>query len=120
MRFCVMTVAMCLLVAGLSLGADVDGKWTGTVQTSGGEMPVTFMFKAEGGTLTGAMLSQENKQIPIKDGKIDGSNISFTLSIEMGGDSMQLSYKGVVSAGQIKLTGEAMGQPFELVVKKAQ
>ena len=62
----------------------------------------------------------DKTDIPIKDGKIDGSNISFTLSIEMGGDSMQLSYKGVVSAGQIKLTGEAMGQPFELVVKKAQ
>jgi hypothetical protein len=30
-----------------------------------------------------------------------------------------LSYTGVVSAGQIKLAGDAMGMPFELVVKKS-
>jgi hypothetical protein len=120
MRFFAFAAAVTLIATGLAFGAAVDGKWTGTVETPGGEMPVTFTFKAEGATLTGAMLGQDNNQIPIKDGKIDGNNISFTVSIDMGGDPMVLSYKGVVSADQIKLAGEAMGQPFEFVVKKAQ
>jgi hypothetical protein len=118
MRLPALTTALILLAAVMVLGADVDGKWTGTVETPGGPMPITFMFKAEGTVLTGAMLGQQDNQIPIKDGKIDGNNISFAVSIDMGGDTMQLSYKGVVSADQIKLTGEAMGQPFEIIVKK--
>jgi hypothetical protein len=120
MRLFILAMALTLMAGGLAFGADVDGKWTGTVQTPGGEMPITFMFKAEGATLTGAMLGQENKQIPIKDGKIDGNNISFSIPIDMGGETIQLAYKGVVSPDQIKLTGESMGQPFELIVKKAK
>jgi hypothetical protein len=120
MRFCVLTVALLLVVSGLAFGADVDGKWTGTVSTPNGDFPVNFTFKADGANLTGSMLGMENNQIPIKEGKIDGSNISFVVVMDMGGNEMKLSYKGAVSADQIKMSSEAMGQPFEFVVKKAQ
>jgi hypothetical protein len=120
MRFSALVVAVLLVFAGLAFGADVDGKWTGTVSTPNGDFPVNFTFKAEGANLNGSMLGQENNQIPIKEGKIDGNNISFTVSLDMGGNEMKLSYKGVVAADQIKLSGEAMGTPFEFTVKKAQ
>jgi hypothetical protein len=32
---------------------------------------------------------------------------------------MKLTYKGVVAADQIKISGDAAGMPFEFVVKKA-
>jgi hypothetical protein len=119
MRFCALSLGLLLVIAGLAFGADIDGKWTGTVSTPNGDMPLSFTFKAEGTTLTGTRLGPENNQIPIKDGKIDGNNISFSVTIDMGGDQMKLDYKGVLSAGQIKLSGEAMGQPFEFELKKA-
>ena len=54
-----------------------------------------------------------------KDGKIEGANISCNVTLDFGGMPFMLSYKGVVSAGQIKFTGEAAGMPFEFTVKKA-
>jgi hypothetical protein len=119
MRSFALAVGLLLLLTGLTFAADVDGKWSGTISTPGGDMPVSFTFKADGANLTGSTLGMEGNQVPIKDGKIDGNNISFTVSFDMGGQEMKISYKGVVAADQIKLSGEAMGQPFEFTVKKA-
>src|SRR4029434_4698134 len=35
-----------------ALAHDVDGKWTGTVSTPMGDIPVAYEFKADGTTLT--------------------------------------------------------------------
>jgi hypothetical protein len=120
MKFVALTAVMLMLLSGLAFAADVDGTWTGTVSTPGGDFPVSFTFKADGATLTGSMLGQENNQIAIKNGKIDGSNISFSVTLDMGGQEMVLAYKGVVAPDQIKMAGEAMGTPFEFVVKKTK
>jgi hypothetical protein len=120
MRFGAFTMGLLLLLAGMAFGADVDGTWTGTASTPGGDFPVNFTFKAEGGTLTGTMLDQGNNQIPIKDGKIDGNNISFTVTLDFGGQEITVSHKGVMAADEIKFSGESMGMPFEFTVKKAK
>lgn len=110
-----------LLIAGLTaFGADVDGKWAGTVASPQGEFPVAFTFKAEGATLTGSTTGFDGAEVPIKDGKIDGANISFNVTFDFGGMPFMLSYKGVVAADSIKVTGEAAGMPFEFTLKKAQ
>jgi hypothetical protein len=41
------------------------------------------------------------------------------VTFDFGGMSIDLSYKGVVSASEIKFTGEFAGMPFEFTVKKA-
>jgi opacity protein-like surface antigen len=120
MRSFALAVGLLLLLTGMALAADVDGTWTGTISTPGGDMPVSFTFKADGANLTGSTLGMDGNQVPIKDGKIDGNNISFTVAFDMGGQEMKLLYKGVVAPDQIKLSGEAMGQPFEFTVKKAK
>ena len=107
------------LLLGISaFAADVDGKWSGTVSTPGGDFPQTFTFKADGDKLTGSMTGMDGMEIKIADGKVDGNNISFSVTLDFGGMPFILSYKGVVSKDQIKLTGDAGGQAFELVVKK--
>jgi len=112
-------VAALLLLAVSALAADVDGKWTGSVSTPNGDFPVTFNFKADGAALSGSMSGPDGGDIAIKDGKIDGANISFWLNIDFGGNALKLTYTGVVAADQIKISGDADGMPFELVVKKA-
>jgi hypothetical protein len=107
-----------LLCAGFVFAADVDGKWDGTIP--GMDIPVSYTFKADGATLTGTSSGPENSVIPIKDGKIDGNNISFSVTIDLGGQAMKLDYKGVVSPGQIKLTLDMMGQATEILLKKAK
>ena len=127
MRFCALTAGLLLIAAGLAFGADIDGKWEGKIAgTDGGEgFPVSYTFKAEGTTLTGttpmpSMDGSPAKPIPIKDGKIDGNNISFSVVMDLGGQEMKMDYKGVLSGDTLKITGEMMGNPFEFTLKKAK
>ena len=112
-------VAPLLLLAVSAFAADVDGKWTGSGSTPNGDFPVYFNFKADGAPLNGTMAGPDGGDIAIKDGTIDGANISFLLNLDMGGNALKLTYKGVVAADQIKISGDAAGMPFEFVVKKA-
>lgn len=112
-------LAALLLVAASAFAADVDGKWTGSMSTPMGDIPVAFTFKADGPMLTGSTTGPDGMEIAIKDGKVDGANISFNVTFDFGGMPFTLAYKGVVSEGSIKFSGDAGGMPFELTVKKS-
>ena len=113
--------AGCLLfvLAAPVFAADIDGQWNGSVSTPNGDFPVSFTFKADGDKLTGSMSGPDGSQFPLQEGKIDGSNISFSVTLDFGGNSFTLSYRGVVSADQIKMSADVNGQVLEFVVKKA-
>jgi hypothetical protein len=109
-----------LLIAAPAFAAPVDGKWTGMIDTPMGAVPVSFTFKADGAALAGSTSAPDGSETPIKGGMVDGEKISFSVDLDFGGMPFTLSYTGVVSADQIKLTADFMGMPFEFVVKKAQ
>ncbi len=108
-----------LLLAGSVFAADVDGKWTGTMSTPNGDVPVAFTFKADGAMLNGSTAGPDGAEVKITDGKVDGDNITFTVSFDFGGMPLTLNYKGAVAKDQIKFTIEVAGMPFELTVKRA-
>ena len=113
----------CLLavLVAAALAADVTGKWTGDMPGRGGETaPATFNFKMDGEKLTGTMSGPQG-DIALQDGKVAGDQISFTTTLEFGGNSVKLLYKGVVSGTTIKMTREreGAGQPREFTIKKA-
>jgi len=120
MRLGVLVLGLLLFTALPAVAADVDGKWSGTITTPNGDVPVGFTFKADGAMLTGTTTGPDGADVPIKNGKVEGSNISFVVSLDFGGMPLELSYKGVVSPAEIKLTIDFMGMPFDLVVKKAK
>jgi hypothetical protein len=109
-----------LLWAAPAMAGDVDGKWAGTVSTPGGDLQVAYDFKSDGPTLTGTTTSPDGSTVTIKDGKIDGNKITFNVSLDLGGMVIDISYTGVVSPEEIKLTAEFAGMPFEYSVKKAR
>jgi hypothetical protein len=117
MKYAVLAIVV-LVAVTCAFGADVDGKWAGTIP--GMDIPVSYTFKAEGATLTGTSSGPDNTTVPIKDGKINGNNISFTVTFDMGGQEMKLEYKGVVSSDSIKLVFDMMGQTTEIPLKKAK
>ncbi len=86
--------------------ADVAGKWTAQAQGS----DITIIFKVAGTALTGTL---ENSQMPgavdIKDGKIDGDNVSFTIVRQMGETEMKIVWKGKIAGDEIKFKREAAG-----------
>ena len=102
-------LAVALLSAVTMLGADVTGTWTGQMPTRDGETrDVTFKLKQAGATLTGSM-SAFDTDIEIKDGKIDGEKISFTVTLEFG-DGIKLLFNGTVKDNQIQMTRQREGQ----------
>lgn len=108
--------AVLLLLAGFAFAADIDGKWSGEIV--GRNMEIAFTFKAEGTTLTGVHIVN-GQETPIQDGKIEGNNISFTVTLNMG-EEMKIPHKGTISGDEIKMTYEMMGQPGEILVKRVK
>ena len=109
-----------LLVATPARAADVDGKWSGSLDTPMGAVQVGFNFKADGATLTGSTTGPDGSELPIKNGKIDGNKISFMVSIDFGGMALDLNYTGVVKPDSVDLILDIMGMPINFTVKKAQ
>jgi len=111
--------ALLLVFAGVAFAADVDGKWTGTMTTPNGDVPVGFTFMADGDKLNGSTMGPDGAEVKISNGKIDGSNISFSITFDFGGMPITLNYKGAVAKDQIKFTIDVFGMPLELLVKRA-
>jgi opacity protein-like surface antigen len=121
-----------LLVAGLALAliavvqaaaADVSGKWTAQVPGRNGQTrEQTFTFKVDGEKLTGSVSGMQGNENPISDGKISGSDISFTVAMSFQGNEVKMNYKGVVSGDEIKFTRSREGsdQKQEFTAKRAK
>jgi hypothetical protein len=112
-------LAIALLLVSAAVAAEVDGKWAGTMSTPNGDLPVSFTFKADGAKLDGSTLGPDGKDVKIDNGKVDGSNISFSVTIDFQGMPITLNYKGAVASDQIKFMIDIFGMPFDLVVKRA-
>jgi hypothetical protein len=115
-----LAVLVLMIAAVPARAADVDGKWTGSLDTPMGAIMVGFTFKADGATLGGTTTGPDGSEIAIKNGKVDGDKISFLVSIDFGGMSLDLNYTGVVKKDTVEMTLDVMGMPFSFVVKKAQ
>ena len=111
-------VVMLGLVAAPVRAADVDGKWSGSLDSPNGPVQMGFTFKADGATLNGTSTTPDGSEVAIKSGKIDGNKISFVVSIDFGGMAFDLNYTGVVSADNIQLILDFMGMPMPFTVKK--
>ena len=121
MKFKLLVIVAAMLMAAVpALAADVDGKWSGSIAGPAGDFQINFTFKADGASLTGSTTGMDGSEIPLKDGKIDGKNISFNVTIDFGGMAFTIPYKGIVEPEEIKLTGDFGGMPFEFVVKKVK
>ena len=101
----VTTILLVLCLAAFA--ADVTGKWTFEQQGRGGNpTTVTLNLKADGGKLTGSVVRpgrNGNMEAQITDGKIDGNNVSFKTSQQMGDNTVTTEYSGTVNGDSISL-----------------
>src|SRR5215207_8271892 len=89
-----------LLSASLAMAADVAGKWSGQVPRRGGEMAdATFVFKSEGGKVTGTMTGPQG-EVTLEDVTVTGDQISFS---SVGGNA-KIMFKGTVAGDEMKMT----------------
>ncbi len=110
------------LFATAALAADISGNWKATAEGPNGSMERTFTFKVDGNKLTGETTSSMFGKSTITDGKVDGDNVSFSITVKFQDNEMKLNYKGKVSGNEIKFNVESPdgGQVIEWVAKKVQ
>jgi hypothetical protein len=116
-----LTVTTLLMIALSAQAADLAGKWAGDVPGRGGDpMPSTFVFKVDGEKLSGSMTGPQG-ELPLQEGKVTGNQISFSTTIDAGGNNIKILYKGTLSGEQLKMTREreGSGQPREFTLKRA-
>jgi autotransporter translocation and assembly factor TamB len=122
------TTILLVLAIG-AFAADVNGKYVFEQAGRNGTQKVTLTLKTEGGKLTGNV-SQPGRdgaamETPITEGTINGDNIAFKTSRQMGDNTFVTSYAGTVAGDEIKLKvtrpGRGGGDPTttEVVAKKA-
>jgi hypothetical protein len=108
-----------LLASPAAFAAGVDGKWTGSIDTPNGPVQVNYEFKSAGKTVTGTTTGQDGSTLPLKNVKVDGDKISFSLDLDFGQGPTTFNYTGTIEAGLMKLHSEFMGQAIDFTLKKA-
>lgn len=100
--------------------SDAAGTWTWTMKgrQGGPDRKMTLKLKVEGDKVTGKLNSPgrdgQDRETEIKDGKLKGDELSFTVTREMNGNSITSKYNGKVSADAIKgkIEFERNGEPI--------
>ena len=89
-----------------AFAAGIDGKWEGSVpgMRGGPPMNISYEFKREGDKLTGSTVGYGGKENEIKDGKMDGNNLSFTIESKFQNMKSKLNYTGIFMGDTIKLS----------------
>lgn len=78
---------------------SVDGSWKITVNTPRGSQESTLTVNSSGGSFTGTMVGGRGTT-EIKDGKVDGDTLSWSLQMTSP-MPMTLTYKGKVDGDKI-------------------
>src|SRR5437016_2473698 len=106
-------LAVCILLPALALAADISGKWKAEFSTPDGTARVnTFTFKVDGANLTGIVAGTQD-ETPIKNGKINGDDISFSAERPFG----TFTYAGKIKGSEIVFKVTFNDQTFEMTAK---
>ena len=112
MNVSIRLVVLLTISLAAAFAADVTGKWTGQMGGPNGDgMAVTFDFKQDGTKLTGTADGPGGQTLQLKDGKVEGDKISFTVSFDGGGGDMKILHEGTIKGDEIKLNIKMDGGP---------
>jgi hypothetical protein len=89
------------------------GRWNASIDTPQGPFAFTFEFTVDAADkLTGSMNNEFFGATPIKDGVVNGNDLSFKLTFVGAPDGdMTISYTGTVKGDELALTSKFEGTP---------
>lgn len=96
-----LVLASLLTFSFTAQGADVSGKYKGTMTRSNGEtIDLTMDLKQEGNKVSGK-ISSEAGEVNIEEGKIEGDKITYIIKFERDGNT-------VAAKNQVKVVGDTL------------
>jgi hypothetical protein len=103
-----------LTLAPALLAANVSGIWTGQiVDRNGDPQDLSFRFIQSGDTLTGKMYG-DNESTVIVDCKLEGNQITFSVTNDLNGQSSKFIYTGTINGDEMQVTRERVGLKMHL------
>ncbi len=96
--------------AGGEAAAQVGGTWSVTVTTPGGTQSITMTVVQAGESFTGTMATDMGS-LPIGDGQVSGTTVTWSVVVPMGGQTMTAAFTGEVEGTRMRGTADlgAMG-----------
>ena len=133
MKKVLLPIVLLFFVITICYAAQIDGTWKGYIE---GQYNIMVTLKSEGNKLTGTLAIVDNNpksenpadnqyspyvaaqlgKNEIKDGKIDGDNISFTCLF----NETPILYKGVVQGDKILLTATFNSQNVKTTLSRVK
>ena len=121
MRVATGFVLACVLASSATWAQDLTGKWTATAVSN--NVAVTLDLRVTGNVVTGAILNPQSGPAEIKEGKIEGNNISFHVVRTANSATNRILWKGTIAGEEIHFTRSvesATGPGMEIIAKRAQ
>lgn len=103
--------------------ADVTGAWKAEFDTQIGVQKYTFHLKQEGNAIRGKANSEiagEKQESQLKEGKVEGENVSFVEALNFQGNDLEIRYQGKLSGNEMKLTRQVGEFATEQLVAKRE
>lgn len=116
------SIALVVLFLVPVWAAELNGKWFAEYQSPDGQTrQSTFTFEVKGDTLTGTVAGARGES-PIENGKVNGDEISFSVTRNRGGNNLKFQYKGKVSGEEIKfnVTVGDGDRTFDMTAKRVK
>jgi hypothetical protein len=96
--------AIFLLCATLLSAVDLGGKWKGSFELDGNNLPFILDLKTTGDKVTGTVTPATNPPTEIRDGKLEGSVLTFYFTTVYNGDPVRLNVKVLVGNDDMKVS----------------
>lgn len=87
---------------------DVSGRWEAELETESGSFTGTLSLDQQGARFDGTMTTQFGES-RVVDGTVSGSDVSFTVVVDAGGQTLRLSFTG--TASESEMSGSGSGPP---------
>jgi hypothetical protein len=111
-------VLVAVLAALPAMADNIDGKWNANVDSPQGPLEVTMEFKADGEKLAGTLSVPGMDGMAISEGVVKGANVTFKLSLDMGGTQLTIDYVGKVAGDQLDLVSKMDAGPGGVIESK--
>ena len=99
---------------------DLTGQWAATAV--GNNVTVTLDLTVAGNVVTGAILNPQSGPAEIRDGKLEGNNISFHVLRTANNATTKILWQGTIEGEEIHFTRSVEGAPgpaMQVIAKRA-
>lgn len=87
---------------------DVSGRWEAELETGSGSFAGTLSLEQQDARFDGTMSTQFGES-RVVDGTVSGSDVTFTVVVDAGGQTLRLSFTG--TASEREMSGSGSGPP---------